>query len=423
MPPDAQRASTERESPDGIWSDEPVQPAQDTLFSRLLPGGCILDVPPVPDAVWGDGEDILWAKGQSLIIAGPDGVGKTTLAGNLVQARLGLGLGDVLGQPVKQGERNVLVLLMDRPSQAMAALARLFTPADRPILDARLRVWRGPPPEDLARNTGMLRHLCMLAGADTCLIDSLKDAALKLSDDEAGAGWNQARQLAIEAGTEVVELHHPRKGQEANRKPSKLDDLYGSRWIPAGAGSVISLWGEAGDPVVELTHLKPVVSTVGPWKMSSDGTTGLVSIGHQVDLVQVIRSRGAQGITAAQAATVLEGTEKPTAAQIEKARRRLNRKAAEGVLLCQPGQPGGTRGGASNVVPRWPGRSRKRSRAFCAGSVHGFAHGAFTRRSERSRPPQPRAFTREGGIKYPPPVNGPREPPEDAQTGQLRVVP
>lgn len=61
------------------------------------------------------------------------------------------------------------------------------------------------------------------------MIDSLKDAALKLSEDETGAGWNQARQYAIEAGTELVELHHPRKGQDGNRKPSKLDDLYGSR--------------------------------------------------------------------------------------------------------------------------------------------------------------------------------------------------
>ena len=217
-------------------AEAPADPVP-SLLSRILPGGCILDVPSVPEAVWGLGEEILWAKGQALILAGPDGVGKTTVAGNLIEARLGLGPGSVLGLPVPPGERNVLVLLMDRPQQAMASLARFFTEADRGTLDSRLRIWRGPPPQDLARNPRMLTELCLLAGADTCIVDSLKDAALKLSEDEAGSGWNQARQLAIEAGTQLLELHHPRKSQEGNKKPSKLEDLYGSRWIPAGAGS------------------------------------------------------------------------------------------------------------------------------------------------------------------------------------------
>ena len=126
-------------------AEAPADPVP-SLLSRILPGGCILDVPSVPEAVWGLGEEILWAKGQALILAGPDGVGKTTVAGNLIEARLGLGPGSVLGLPVPPGEQNVLVLLMDRPQQAMASLARFFTEADRGTLDARLRIWRGPPP-------------------------------------------------------------------------------------------------------------------------------------------------------------------------------------------------------------------------------------------------------------------------------------
>lgn len=89
--------------------------------------------------------------------------------------------------------------------QAMAALARLFTEKDRKLLDARLPVWRGPPPQDLARHPWLLAHLCKLADADTCVVDSLKDAALSLSDDETGSGWNAARQTAIEAGTQLLE--------------------------------------------------------------------------------------------------------------------------------------------------------------------------------------------------------------------------
>ena len=205
----------------------------------------------------------------------------------------------------------------------------------------------------------MLAHLCLLADADTCVIDSLKDAALKLSDDETGAGWNQARQIAIEAGTELLELHHPRKAQEGNRKPRKLDDLYGSRWIPAGAGSVISLWGQAGDPVVDLTHLKPVVTTAGPWQMTIDGETGIVSIDRGVDLVEQIRYRK-EGITAVVAARLLTGAESPGKAAIEKARRKLDRKVAEGLLVRHDGRPGGFT--EAFTQPGTWHRSRKRSR-------------------------------------------------------------
>lgn len=174
------------------------------------------------------------------------------------------------------------------------------------------------------------------------MIDSLKDAALKLSEDETGAGWNQARQLAIESGVELVELHHPRKGQDGNRKPSKLDDLYGSRWISAGAGSVISLWGQAGDPVMDLSHLKPPVETVGPWQVAMDSTTGNVSIANGIDLIEQVRLRGPNGITAAQAAQLLYRSETPSAT--EKARRRLDRKVADWLLIKQPGQRGGNHG-------------------------------------------------------------------------------
>jgi replicative DNA helicase len=357
----------------------------DTLLARLLHGDAILDVPPVPDAVWGDGEEILWAAGQSLVIAGPDGVGKTTLAGNLIRARLGIGGGLVLGLPVKPGDRNVLVLLMDRPLQAMAALARLFTENDRPLLNARLRIWRGPPPQDLARNTTMLAELCILADADTCLIDSLKDAALKLTDDETGSGWNRSRQIAIEAGTQLTELHHPRKGQDGNRKPSKLDDLYGSRWISAGAGSVVSLWGQAGDPIVELTHLKPPVEALGPWRVTIDNTTGEIARDKPINLVEQVYGRGSNGITAEQAATLLYGADKPTRAEIGKATRKLDKLYTDGSLLRQNAPPG--RGNQTIWLPAARQVPVTFSPAAPSGSVtfpesHGESHAKSRRRSE-----------------------------------------
>jgi AAA domain len=349
------------------WADEPPSPngyRQDSarapatadpetpggIESRILPGGCILDEPETPPALWGDGDAILWAEGESLIIAGPDGTGKTTLAGCITRARLGIGDGLVLGMPVEPGKRNVLYLAMDRPRQARRALRRLFTTADRDDLDGRLRIWQGPPPVDLARGPGMLAELARLADADTIIVDSLKDAALKLSDDEAGSGWNRARQMAIEAGAELIELHHPRKAQSDNRKPSKLEDLYGSRWITSGAGSVICLWGDAGDLVVELTHLKAPAAQAGPWQVGINPAAGTVHLEHPaVDLVEQVRLRAGHGMTADVAARLIFECE-PTASQVKKAAYRLDKKVTEGILYRRPGQRGG---GSDRAMTTW----------------------------------------------------------------------
>ena len=315
------------------------------IAALLKPGGCILDMPSIPPAIWGDGEEILWAEGQSFLIGGHDGTGKTTVAGNLVKGRLGLGTGKVLGMPVKPGARNVLVLMMDRPSQAKASLARMFSEADRDVLDKRLVIWEGPPPEDMAKNTGMLARLCTLADADTCIVDSLKDAAIPLTDDATGAGWNRARQQAIVQGTELVELHHPRKPDQASvSKPPELADFYGSRWIAAGAGSAVILHGNPGDPIVRLYHRKPVITPVGPWDVLMDGPSGEISINHGIDLLGQIRQR--KGTTAAVAAALLFGDGhqdyKPSRNDIEKARGRLRTLEKKGLAVSQDGAQGMT---------------------------------------------------------------------------------
>ena len=54
----------------------------------LLDGAAFaLDAPTHVEAVWGDGSRVLWAQGEPLMIAGPDGVGKTTIGQQLTLAR------------------------------------------------------------------------------------------------------------------------------------------------------------------------------------------------------------------------------------------------------------------------------------------------------------------------------------------------
>jgi DNA polymerase III delta prime subunit len=310
---------------------------------RLVAGGAfLLDAPKGVPAVWGDGEQVAWSKGEPLLLVGPPGVGKTTIAGQLVMARLGLHVDPVLGMPVADGHR-LLYLACDRPAQVQRALGRLVDESDRQLLDKRLIVWKGPPPADFARHPDTLITMCGDAGADTVVIDSLKDVALKLSDDETGAALNSALQRAVAEGVEVLALHHQRKNSAGGGKPTRLEDVYGSVWITAGAGSVVLLWGEAGDPVVELSHLKQPAEPIGPFKVLHDHDRGTSSIFEQVDVLQVLLHR--PGMTAADLARLLSNGQAPTDSDRERARRKLDRLVRDGHAHCNPGSKGGRGGG------------------------------------------------------------------------------
>jgi hypothetical protein len=326
----------------GQAPDDP-QAAPSASRSRWHDGGSfILDTPDTVPAVWGRGADVLWAQGEGLTLVGPPGFGKTTIAGQLVRARLGLA-DELLGLPVAAGQRRVLYLAMDRPQQIARALGRLFGPEDRDVLDERLKVWTGPPPADLAQNTGVLLEMARTADADTLVVDSLKDAALGLTDDAVGAGYNRARQTAIAAGVEILELHYQVKRGANGGAPTTLADVYGSAWITAGAGSVLLLWGAAGDPIVELRHLKQPAEEIGPWRIVHDGPTGTSKVWHGADLLALARSTPG-GLTTKAAACALFSTEKPTAAEQEKARRRLDAFTKRGDLYRRDATLGGPHG-------------------------------------------------------------------------------
>jgi replicative DNA helicase len=253
---------------------------------------------------WGDGPECLWAQGEALILAGPPGVGKTTVAGQLVGALVGI-TDSVLGYPVTPA-RRVLYLAMDRPRQVKRALRRRFTEQHRDTLDDRLVVHAGPIPTDLGEHPGLLLELAHHHDCDVVVVDSLKDAAIKLTDDAVGGNVNRAVQACNAAGVDVLILHHQRKSGAENKKPTKLDDLYGSAWIGAGAGSVVLLWGQAGDDVVELLHLKPPADVVGPWKIEHDHHAGTSTRVHGFDALEFLRRRP-DGATLAQAAQAEHG--------------------------------------------------------------------------------------------------------------------
>lgn len=326
-------------------TSEPAAAPRDEALKRLMSGGTfILDTPRDTPSIWGAGDRVLWAEGESAIICGPPGVGKTTLTGQVVRARI-IG-GTVLGLPVEPTTARVLYLAMDRPRQIARALRRTLGDISRDVLDERLVVWQGPPLADIAQHPETMIGLAQLAGADTIIVDSVKDAAVGLSNDEVGSGYNRARQMCIAANVQVLELHHMVKRGDNGSPPTSLADMYGSVWIGAGAGSVVNIHGAAGDPIVQMRHLKTPADEVGPYRLRHDHDLGHTEIFHQSDLIALAAASPA-GITAKQAAQAVEDTDSPTPAQVEKARRKLSGLARAGHLLEVSGTKGGTRGGTA----------------------------------------------------------------------------
>nr|WP_255525521.1 AAA family ATPase [Mycolicibacterium sp. BK634] len=283
--------------------------------------------------LWGSGDDILWAEGEALMIAGGMGLGKSTLAGQLVRAQLGL-QPTVLDMPVTPIERPILYLAMDRPRQIRRSMKRQFSEDERHKIAGKLLVRPGPPIMDMAVDPTLLARMAESVGAGVVYVDSLKDAVVGLSADETGAMYNRARQSLLAMGVNICELHHLRK--PSPEAQGGIASVYGSTWLASGAGSVIILSGEPGDLVVKFRHAKTPANEVGPWHIHLDPDQGSFSV-RKCDLVVSVRKAGPAGLTAEDAAKDLYETRRPTAGEKKKAERQLDRLVSQGMLTKMDG--------------------------------------------------------------------------------------
>lgn len=340
--------------------------------------GFILDAPDHVPAIFGHGREVLWAVGESLLIVGPQGVGKTTIMQQLALRRAGVTDGSLIGFPVEADtERLTLYLALDRPSQISRSFRRMVSEVHEQRL-GRLVVWKGPLPFNLVKDPELLIVFLQEIGAaaktpiGTVFADSLKDMAWPLSSDEVGAAANRAIGGVIAQGIEFAATHHQRKANSENRKPTSLADVYGSTWITAGAGSVLSVWGEAGDPLVELTHIKQPADEVGPLELAHEHEQGQTTRVDRPNAWTILQAATSGGVTAPAAAVALYG-EKVTKAQIEKARRKLDRYAEDGHAVKIPGKQAAdpTLYRPTRVDPRGPerGPSTQSPRLSTNGSV------------------------------------------------------
>lgn len=258
--------------------------AKATTRSRQHDGDeMFIDLPDTPPALWGKDSQILWADGEPLMIAGDDGTGKTTIVHQLMAARLGL-FDALFGLPVLPTEGRILYLAMDRPQQARRAGHRVFQHLDRDVLQKRLVAWQGPIPVDILKSPSALADwIAEEFGPDITEVyaDGLKDMAAKISDDGVGAGLNSAIQEVIARGINWVGLHHPKKAQADNKTPNTLADMYGSRWLTAGHGSVLFIERpkDAGDnDVILVRQLKEPMDKLTPLLAKHDRPTGRTTV-------------------------------------------------------------------------------------------------------------------------------------------------
>lgn len=345
-----------------------------------------LDEPEHVPAVWGQSEEVLWSAGEPLLLTGPPGVGKTTLLQQLVLARIGIGSLEVAGHLVTPDpDRRVLYLAHDRPRQIARSLRRMVTERDRRDLAARLVVCVGPPPFNVVDEPGALADLAAELDAGTVFVDSLKDLASPLSEERVGTAVSAALAACVARGTEVAASHHQRKATGDNRKPTKLDDVYGSAWLAAGAGSVLLLWGEPGDALVELRHLKQPADVVGPLQLEHDHARGRTTALDRRTARDVLRT-ATQPLTAKQVASLLHDTGQPDRAQIARARRKLDALVKDGTALREDGHAGANPKGAEyriadpGPVPECASGVQRHSKGFsesvpeCASGVQPPTH-------------------------------------------------
>jgi len=264
---------------------------------ELSPGDLIFEIPLEVESIWGKGQESLWAVGEPLMIYGPTGIGKTTLAGRLLLSLIGVDPAELLDypvQPIKPG-RTVLYIAADRPRQAMRSLRRMVPPTAGSILRERLviehmrQIWASDT------DPTMMHRAAIQANADIVFIDSSKDlAGGPLKDEGPAKALMDSIQICIANNVDVAMLHHPRKATQdsGTKRELDLDDVYGSAWLTAGAGSVLLVDGKPGTGEFKFEQLKAPATFVDPQEVVVDYETGELTKNTIRDLEQFLQGIG-----------------------------------------------------------------------------------------------------------------------------------
>ena len=255
------------------------------LLDQWVSGDTLLDIQG-ETPLWGPQHAPLTAAGQQTLLAGPDGVGKSTLCGQYAKARLNLpGWGEeMLGLPVVPlpDDQTVLYLAADRPVQIMQNFRRGLTDDMREVLRDRLTFWPGPPPVDLGTSAGQLWLLRNVerVRAGLVFIDSRKDVGDVMEPREV----SRLNQLLKQLDADGVEVFMPAHTLQAADNPStkpELTHVKGQREVFSGTGSVLMIKGRPGADEVVLHQVKPIREFHPPLTVRFDKQSGRARVVEQ----------------------------------------------------------------------------------------------------------------------------------------------
>ncbi|MGH9982401.1 MAG: AAA family ATPase [Nitrososphaeraceae archaeon] len=213
--------------------------------------------------------EIEWAwegwlqKGGYMLLTGPQGIGKTQLS-FYVGSHLALGK-DCLGRKVPE-PRKIMFLSLEMGLVDLKVFLRLqndgFSSEELDLLESNLLIFPHGEPLYLS-DPAVQSELETAIGdlkLDGVIIDSMGSAA---GGDSAKAevalplmDWQD--RMRQRTGTFMWFVHHHRKGTADNRKPNKLDDVYGHYSLTARATSVFAMWPSTiSQPnIIEMLPLK-----------------------------------------------------------------------------------------------------------------------------------------------------------------------
>ena len=242
-----------------------------------MAGSFVLDLPARLPALWGTSTHPAWVEGEGLMLVGPQGVGKTTIAQQLVLALAGLRFAGARHEREAGRGARCSTSRWSRPLQiARSWSADGHRGRNASSWSEHATVWRGPLPFSLVNAP---RHLAAWARdeheAAVVVVDSYKDLAPDLSSETTGAQINEAVQECLAEGIQWVGLHHHRKGTAENPGAEDARRTCTARgWLTAGLGSVLGLGGDPGAELVEVKHLKQPAETLGTFGVKHDHAKG-----------------------------------------------------------------------------------------------------------------------------------------------------
>lgn len=201
---------------------------------------------------------VLQRKGYFLL-TGPQGIGKTQISMMFAQ-HMAIGkdfIGWQFGKPSK-----IIFFSMEMGFADLKWFAeqqkKLFTPEELDLLQENLKVYplgHGVPLDD-EQEQAEIEYLIREFKPAGIMFDSLGLSTLdELGQEKAAKGIAAFNaKIREEYDLFVWFIHHHRKAQATNKKPNKLEDIFGSIYVTATATTIVSLW-QVGDDV-EVKSLK-----------------------------------------------------------------------------------------------------------------------------------------------------------------------